>query len=210
MRENSCRFDTCRKKYLDREYDTLDDSQREHVRRYHRHATYAVSLNEAMFLFRRDPLQHNEYVCVCGTLFSSYYSLKPHVLGSKRKKYTQVPCPEFSDKAIEVARSKDVCFDDKKPINYYPSEFIQPDDQDKQDGMEIILDAPNQLDEIIDEETDNGDEIVDEDVGDSDENDDCLEALERKERTLNAAIQVLEQTRNDVRKQLRKARKNKW
>lgn len=202
MRANSCLFDRCKKGLLDRDHSTLTRTESDHVRRYHQHSTHVIGLKDVVFSFRRDPAQHNEYVCVCGTLFSSYESLSIHVLGYKRTSYTQAPCRVFSDRTIELAKTRDICKDDKLPINYRPADVIPPShDRDEQDHN---LEEPNQLDEMDREEADNSDEDVNEEEENGVEKDDYQQVLERNERALDAAIQALEQARSDIR-ELRKA-----
>ncbi|KAF8932529.1 hypothetical protein BGZ47_011345 [Haplosporangium gracile] len=181
VRENGCPFGSCLKNYLDQEYNSLTDSQKEHVRRYHRHATYRLGLKNAIFVFRRDPSKENQYVCVCGRTCTSFYSLKTHIVGTKckaydpeskrkthdpesePKEYIRAPCSRISDKAIEVARIKDVLDDDKKPINYYPVDSKpKVDDWQDQDCMEDVVEEPNQFDDNVDQESSQFDDVDEE------------------------------------------------
>ncbi|KAG0198067.1 hypothetical protein BGX33_012624 [Mortierella sp. NVP41] len=207
MREGSCRFDYCKNNLLDREYSDLNRAGKDHVRRYHRHKTHIIVVKDVVFRFRRDPSRNNEYVCVCPKTFSTHSSLELHVLGGERKSYTQAPCRHISNDAIRIARDKDICEDDTKPINYCPSDVIIQ--RHEQEGMEVVVREPIQLEEIVDgqaEHVDGEPVHVDGEADNVDETNDDLEVLEMKERTLGEAIHVLEQTRNDVRERLRKAR----
>ena len=217
MRENSCHFDSCRHNYLDRVFESLNYSQKEHIRRYHRHVTCIIALKNTLFSFRRDPSQHNEYICECGTLFSTYYSLKIHVLGSKRNEnYTQAPCPTMSEKALELARTRAVCDDDIKPINYRPIElggheyvenileeprrFDDIVDEEADDDDEIVAKETGNSDEIVNEEAGDSDEIVDDEAGNIDEIVNYQQVFDQNDRALFAAIQALEKARADIRR----------
>lgn len=202
MRKNSCLYDHCKKNLLDHEFATLTRAQKDHVRRYHRSRTHTIGLKDVVFRFRRDPSQHSEYVCVCGKLLSSYEGLDIHVLGCKRTSSTQAPCWTISNKATEIATTKEICDDDKVSINYWPVELVpQSQDRDKQErGLENNIDELDHDEEIVTDEPNSRDVIVDEDAEGSDRSNDYQQILHNNERALDIAILTLEQARNDIRK----------
>ena len=59
--------------------------------------------------------------------------------------------------------------------------------------MEINVDEPNQLEEIIDNESNNVDVNVEEEADGNEAGDDYQQILENNKRALNIAIQALEQ-----------------
>ncbi|KAG0361639.1 hypothetical protein BGX24_005317, partial [Mortierella sp. AD032] len=111
--------------------------------------------------------------------------LQNHALGAKRGNYTPSPCEKFSAKAIKIARTKVVCDDDEKPINYRPVN-------------------PNQDDEVLDEEDeeldlDNEDEVRhhnDEDDEAEECDDDIHRLLEENDHDLQEAIETLQKVHN--------------
>ncbi|KAG0017210.1 hypothetical protein BGZ81_010849 [Podila clonocystis] len=208
MRQNCCHYDYCKKGLPARDPSTLSPKQVDHVRRYHavRPPPHFVGLKDAVFRFKRDPSQQNECVCWCGKFISSYESLSIHIFGFQRESRTQRPCGDIADKATEISTTKDVCDDDKLPINYWPAEvFAQLQHQDDQEqGMSIDVDKSSQDEEYIDDESLNQVVNVDNDVSDSSEDDDCLKS---KEQVINIAIQELMQELNEVKEKRNRKRK---
>ncbi|KAF9275736.1 hypothetical protein BGZ74_003862, partial [Mortierella antarctica] len=189
MRQNCCHYDYCKKGLLPEDQSTLakhlstlSPKQVDHIRRYHAvRPPHLVGLKDAVFRFKRDPSQQNECVCWCGKLISSYESLSIHIFGFQRESRTQRPCGDIVDKAIEISTTKDVCDDDKLPINYWPREvFAQLQHQDDQDQrMSNDVAKSNQDEEYIDDESLNQAVNVDNDVSDSNEDDDYLKSREQ-------------------------------
>ena len=64
--------------------------------------------------------------------------------------------------------------------------------------MEINVDEPNQLEEIIDNKSNNVDVNVEEEAGGNEAGDDYQQILENNKRALDMAIQALEQARSDI------------
>ncbi|KAF9309239.1 hypothetical protein BG003_010002 [Podila horticola] len=207
MRQNCCRFDYCKRGLRDRHSSTLTPKQVDHVRRYHSdRPPHFVGLKDAVFRFKRDPSQHNECVCWCGKLISSYESLSIHIFGFQRESRTQRPCGDIADKATKISSTKEVCGDDKLPINYWPAEvFAQLQHQDDQDeGMSINVDMSNQDEEHMDDESLNQAANVDNDVGGINEDEDYLNA---KEHELHITIQKLSQELKKVQELRNRNRK---
>ncbi|KAG0010086.1 hypothetical protein BGZ81_002994, partial [Podila clonocystis] len=148
------------------------------------------------FRFRRDPSRNNEYVCWCGSLYTSYYTLSTHI--SRR-------CTDISEKATEISTTKEVCDDKNLPINFWPAEvFAQIQDQDDQEeGMPIDVNEFNQDEENIDDEPRNLGVIVADDASGSGDDDDLM----AKEQELKIAIQELSQELNKVKELRNRHRK---
>ncbi|KAF9917126.1 hypothetical protein FBU30_000957 [Linnemannia zychae] len=155
MRQNSCRFNSCKLGLLDHDKSTLTNSEKTHIRRKHTHKTHSVLLNGVMFRFSRDEANGNDYICICKKrLYGSYQGLENHVRGGKRGSYTQAPCQVIIDKSIEIAKSKNVCSDEKSPIQYYPAELFPGGEEARTKALQ---------DESIDND-DNKDGNSDEDI----------------------------------------------
>ncbi|KAF9922558.1 hypothetical protein BGZ67_010385, partial [Mortierella alpina] len=150
-----------------------------------------LGLKGSVFCFRRDPSQHNQYVCVCDTLLSSIDSLGVHVLGSERPSNARDPCPLIADKAFEIAKSKEILVDDMKPINYWPAE-ISHDliGFDEQESIEYT------------NEEHNGDEQLEKEGGNDEDEEkiDFQQMLAQNDRALQLAIKQLQKARADIQK----------
>lgn len=196
MRKNSCLFNKCKLGLLDKDPEQLSRQEQQHVRRYHRHATHAVGLNGALFIFRRDPSRHNQYVCVCDRLLSTTESLTQHVQGSQRPSNTQDPCSLISARAAEIAQTREVVEDEEKPINYRPVDRKHAVPESDEIIDEEIMDEV-----IIDDDLSSNDiEVLD---GNNDEDENNLKSmLKAEDRALKVAINTLKKARADIKKRL--------
>lgn len=195
MRENSCQFDKCKRGLLDKEFSSLTRDERTHVRRYHQHVMHPLVLHGAMFFFQRDPSKYDQYVCVCGTLFSSFGSLQVHVQGSTRDYKPQVPCAVIAAKAFDIARTKDIVDDNKRSINYKPLDpkLPRPNHKNDQHIVDIEEEPNNSVDNEI--ERNNKDEADDEV--------ELKSVLRANDLALKEAIKTLKKARSDIKKRLK-------
>ncbi|KFH65231.1 hypothetical protein MVEG_08712 [Podila verticillata NRRL 6337] len=188
MRKNSCLFDRCKKGLLDKDQSHLTQNEKQHIRRYHRHTIHSIGLHRAVFIFRRDPSRHNQYVCVCDSLLSSTGSLTTHVLGLRRPSNTRGPCPLIFAKAVEITLTKEVVDDEEKPINYQP--------------VNRELDAPecNEQQRIIIHEdlSSNENKVVN--LNNADEENKVKSILKANGRVLKKDIRALKKARADIKR----------
>ncbi|KAF9117788.1 hypothetical protein BGX30_005154 [Mortierella sp. GBA39] len=156
---------------------------------------HPLALHGAMFFFRRDPSKYNQYVCVCGTLFSSFGSLQVHVQGSTRDKKPQVPCAVSTAKAFDIARTKDIVDDNKRSISYKPlaPKLRMPNHKDDQHIVDIEEEPNNSVDNEIER---NNKREADDEVQ-------LKSVLRANDLALKDAINALKKARSDIKKRLK-------
>lgn len=134
----TCRFDHCRHGFLEKSPSDLSRDERIHLMRYHKQGIYSIGIHGAVFIFRRDPSQNNRYVCFCGKSLASTGTLTIHVKGFTRPTNHRNPCSIIGDKAISIAKTKEVLDDPEKPVNFHPAISMMENDL-------MDIDSPNNV-----------------------------------------------------------------
>ncbi|KAF9310447.1 hypothetical protein BG003_008546 [Podila horticola] len=154
-----------------------------------------------------------------------------HVQGSQRPSNTRGPCSLISDKATEIAQTREVVDDEEKPINYRPvdhdHDLPECDEITDKETLHEIL-TKEVVDKIIDDEQiiddEEGDVIMDEEMGDDIINEDNIDLnsnddevvdpdndddennlksiLKAEDQALKVAIKTLKKRRAHIKRRL--------
>lgn len=115
-----CDFNNCAKGLLNKDYSTLDKTDREHVRKNHWREPAIVVLHGVCFRFHRLSLV---YICCCEKSFTTPTNIEKHVTGTEYASNTRSGCRIASKRAEELAMTREVCLDENEAINYWPADL---------------------------------------------------------------------------------------